>query len=284
MNDTERPDPCSLPAAQPAAAISGPTAAPAGPLPIRAAQEASAARGHPNHRHGAAARLPAPKGGPSPSAHPAPSVLPAAAILPTGHFTGRLRFNTLINGRTHVLPTWLVTGLDQRDAGRVATLLGGQPHVDDGQHELTYRVVTDDAEIEVILAGPQAVRLRMIRRHGNTVLRCCDGRTQRTPGGKRPCQCPPTIEGRWQAAKAGHGCEPLVHVAFRLAAEPTLGRFLLSSATWTFAEHAESVRGGLRRRRGPARAHLRIDRAIHTTAGGTTFAYTRPTIIILPGP
>jgi hypothetical protein len=44
------------------------------------------------------------------------------------------------------------------------------------------------------------------------------------------------------------------------------------------------VRGGLRRRLGPARAHLSIERGIHTTAGGTTFAYTRPTILIAPGP
>lgn len=82
----------------------------------------------------------------------------------------------------------------------------------------------------------------MLRRHGSTVLRCCNGRTRRTPLGKQPCQCLPTLKGRWQSAKAGKGCEPLVHVAFRLAAEPTLGRFLLSSATWTFADHAMTVK------------------------------------------
>ena len=42
--------------------------------------------------------------------------------------------------------------------------------------------------------------------------------------------------------KRGHGCEPVVHIAFRLATDPTLGRFLLSSATWTFADHAMTVK------------------------------------------
>jgi hypothetical protein len=123
----------------------------------------------------------------------------------------------------------------------------------------------------------------MVRRHGSTLVRCCNGRIQRTPFGWQPCQCTPTLKGRWQAAKAGHGCEPLVHIAFRLAADPTLGRFLLASATWPFADHAASVKATLRRQQGLVCARLAIDRTLHTTSCGTTFAYTRPTISILPG-
>ncbi|HZD37391.1 MAG TPA: hypothetical protein VE664_01995 [Actinomycetes bacterium] len=135
--------------------------------------------------------------------------------------------------------------------------------------------------MEALLDGPQAIRLRMLRRHGLTVVRCCNGRVQRTPEGRGPCRCPPTLKGRWQAAKAGNGCEPLVHVIFRLAAEPALGRFLLSSATWTFADHAMTVKAALRKRRGAVRARLAIERSLHTTMAGTTFAYTRPTITVL---
>jgi len=153
-----------------------------------------------------------------------------------------------------------------------------------GDQQPTYTVLTDDADIDILLDGPQAIRLRMLRRHGSAVARCCNGRIQRTTSGKRPCQCPPTLKGRWQAAKAGNGCEPLVHIAFRLPADPTLGRFLLSSATWTFADHAMTVKTTLRKRRGAVRARLTIDRALHTTISGTTFAYTRPMITILPTP
>ena len=60
-----------------------------------------------------------------------------------------------------------------------------------------------------------------------------------------------------------------------------LGRFLLASATWTFADHAMTVKTALRKRSGKVRARLVIDRSVHTTSTGTTFAYTRPTITIL---
>jgi hypothetical protein len=205
-------------------------------------------------------------------------------IQPTGQFAGRLRYDTLANGRTRTLPTWLIVTSDRHVAARIATVLAGEPHVNDSDsQEPTYTVLTDRAELDVLLDGPQAIRLRMLRRHGSTELRSCNGRTQRTPFGTHPCQCPPTLKGRWQAAKAGHGCEPLVHVALQLAADPTLGRFLLSSATWMFADHAMTVKATLRKRRGAVYTRLAIDRALHTTTGGTTFAYTRPTITIVPG-
>jgi hypothetical protein len=207
-------------------------------------------------------------------------------MQPTGRFAGRLRYDTLANGCTRILPTWLIATSDRHVAARIATLLAGEPYVEDGDGDgqgSSSHVLTDHAEIDVLLDGPQAIRLRMLGRHGATVLRNCNGRTQRTPSGTQPCQCPPTLKDRWKAAKAGHGCEPLVHVALRLAADPTLGQFLLSSATWTFADHAITVRAALRRQRDkPVRARLAIDRALHTTSSGTTFAYSRPTITILP--
>lgn len=132
-----------------------------------------------------------------------------------------------------------------------------------------------------MLDGPQAIKLRMLRRHGATVLSCCNGRIQRIAQGKQPCQCPTTLKERWRSAKEGHGCEPLVHVTFRLAADPALGRFLLSIGTWTFAQHTLTVKTALRKHRGPVRARLTIDRVLHTTVNGPTFAYTSPTITIL---
>jgi hypothetical protein len=216
----------------------------------------------------------------------APSPTPPRKLLvirPGEQFAGLLRYDTMADGRTRILPTWLLTTPAHDLAARIATVLDGRLQADVGDaRESTYRVLTEYAAIDVLLDGPQAICLRMLRRHGSTVLRCCDGRTQQTPAGERPCQCPLTLKGRWQAAKAGHGCEPLVHVGFRLAADPTLGRFLLSSATWTFADRATTAKAALRRRQGLVRARLLIDRALHTTASGTIFAYTRPTIMVFP--
>jgi hypothetical protein len=92
--------------------------------------------------------------------------LPPSAILPTGHFAGRLRYDTLVNGRTCILPTWLLVTADRQLASRLAALLGGEPHVDDGDgQEASYHVLTDRAQIEILLDGPQAVGLWMLRRH-----------------------------------------------------------------------------------------------------------------------
>jgi hypothetical protein len=169
-------------------------------------------------------------------------------------------------------------------AARIAKLFRAQLYLDGEGSEQRSQVLIDHAELDVLLDGPQAIRLQMLRRHGSTVVHSCDGRTQRTPFGKRPCRCPSTVMGRWQAAKAGNGCEPLVHVAFLLAADPTLGRFLLSSATWRFADHAATVKGKLRQHQGLVRARLSVNRTLHTTSRGTTFAYSQPTITILPRP
>jgi hypothetical protein len=207
-------------------------------------------------------------------------------IRPSGQFAGRLRYDTFVNGRTCILPTWLIATSDRHVAARVVIPLGGRLHAEEhgDDQEFTCGVLTNDAAIDILLDGPQAIRLRMLRRHGSTVLLSWSGRTQQISLGTQPCQCPPTLKGRWQAAKAGHGCEPLIQVAFRLAADPTLGRFLLSSATWAFADHATTVKGGTASTAwAGARSAGDRPRAAHHRQRHD-LAYTRPTIRILPTP
>lgn len=218
---------------------------------------------------------------PQPAASLSRHDLPPTLLQPIGRFSGRLRYDALVNGRLRILATWLLATSDPDVAARIATLFRREPHVDGNGSERLYQVLTGHAEIDALLDGPQAIRVWMVRRHGSTLMRCCNGRTQRTAFGKQPCQCPPTVKGRWQAAKAGDGCEPLVQVAFRLAGDPTVGRFLLASATWLFADHSASVRAALCQQHGSVCARLSIDRTLHTTRCGTTFAYSRPTISLL---
>jgi hypothetical protein len=228
---------------------------------------------------------PATNSPPQPAASPRRHALPPTLLQPIGRFSGRIHYDALVNGHTRIMPTWLLTTSYPDVATRIATLFSREPQVDGNGSERLYQVLTDHAELDVLLDGPQAIQVRMVRRHGSTLMRCCNGRTQRTAFGKQPCQCPPTVKGRWQAAKAGHGCEPLVQVAFQLAADPTVGRFLLASATWPFADHATSVRATLRQQQHrPVCARLSIDRTLQTTSCGTTFAYSRPTISLLPRP
>ena len=207
--------------------------------------------------------------------------LPSTVVQPADHVDGRLRYATLVNGSIRILPTWLLTTSNRDVAAHVARLLGGELNIDDGVQQ-SYQVLTRNAELDVLLDGPQAILLRMLRRHGSTILRSCNTRTQQTSHGERPCQCPVALKARWEIAKTGRGCEPLIHLTCRLADDPALGRFLFSSAAWTFAEHASAVRVAIGRCRRPVLTRLGIDRALHATASGTTFAYTQPTLMVLP--
>jgi hypothetical protein len=208
---------------------------------------------------------------------------PASLVWPNGRLAGRLRYDAVVNGRMHILSTWLLTTSDGQVAARIAALLGRQPHIDRAGPEQAYRVFSGHAEMDVLLDGPHVIQLLMLRRNGSHVLRNCNGRVQQTLSGIQPCHCPPTLKGRWELAKAGAGCEPVVQVAVRLAADPTLGHFLLSSATWVFADHAIALKGALNRRIDmPVLARLLVDHTLHSTKSGTTFAFTRPTITMLP--
>jgi len=237
----------------------------------------------------------------APSAHSHPTI-PTVLIRPAKHLglAGCFHYHQFVDGRAHILPTWLVTGCTHQTAQRLVMLLGGQARTDNDDNDdndggegsessevRTCGVLTNTATVEILLDSPSAIHVAMVRRHGHSILRACNGHTQTTPTGPRPCQCPPTLAGRWQAAKQGRGCEPLIHVTFRLAQAPALGRFVLASATWTFADHAAvstQIKAELRRHQRPVHARLGLDRAIHTTRNGTTFAFTRPTITILRRP
>ncbi len=212
-----------------------------------------------------------------------PHTLPSAAIQPTDHVDGRLRYASLFNGCTRILPTWLLTTSDRDVAAQVSKLLDGKPHVDDDWLEECYQVLTGYAELAVLLDGPQAVRLQMLRRYRTGVPHSCGCHPQQLPLGECRHHCPGSLKACREIAKTGRGCEPLVHITCRLAADPALGSFLFSSASWTFAEHAAEARTTLRGQQQPARACLRIERVLHTAASGTIFAHTRPAITILPG-
>jgi hypothetical protein len=166
-------------------------------------------------------------------------------------------------------------------ANRIAILLGGELSTDGDGLGQSYQVCTGHTELDVLLDGTQAIRLRMLRRHGSAILGSCNSRTQQTPDGDPPCQCPVALNARRDVAKTGRGCEPSVQLTCRLTGDPAIGTFLYSSAAWAFAEHASAVRVAIQRCRRPVLVRLGINRALHTAASGTTFAYTQATVTVL---
>ena len=72
---------------------------------------------------------------------------PASLVWPNGRLAGRLRYDAVVNGRMHILSTWLLTTSDGQVAARIATLLGRQPHIDRAGPEQVYRVFSGHAGI-----------------------------------------------------------------------------------------------------------------------------------------
>jgi hypothetical protein len=47
---------------------------------------------------------------------------PASLVWPNGRLGGRLRYDAVVNGRMHILSTWLLTTSDGQVAARIAAL------------------------------------------------------------------------------------------------------------------------------------------------------------------
>jgi hypothetical protein len=197
---------------------------------------------------------------------------PDAPRMPVGSF----RYGGVFDSRPRVLGTWLVTSSDARIVGQVAALFGGTlPGSHDGGQELY--IITGAAEVDVLLAGPEALDVDWRRQPGHV----CDGGVQHDQRGSRPCECPFDLADRRTAARAGHGCRPRARACFRLVQSPELGTFTFSSGNRAFAEQASGALVSLRRDSRPTCARLSLQRTPHRLRSGTTIAYTRPTLVLL---
>jgi hypothetical protein len=197
---------------------------------------------------------------------------PKAPSRPVGSF----RYGGLFKSRPRVLGTWLVSSSDARILDQVAELFGGTlPDSHDAGQEPC--VITDATEIDVLLAGPEALNVDWRRQPGHV----CDGCIQHDQRGSRPCECPPELEDRTTAARAGHGCRPRAQVCFRLLQSPELGTFTFSSSNREFADQASRALASLRRDPRTTYARLRLHRTSHRLRSGTNVAYTRPTLELL---
>ena len=205
-----------------------------------------------------------------------PAVGASLALDAPGTPVGSFRYGGVFDGRPRVLGTWLVTSSDTSILGRVAELLGGTRPKTHGPDQEPY-VITDATEIDVNLTGPGALDVGWCRQPGHV----CDGGLQRDQRGSRPCECPPDLDDRRTAARAGHGCRPRVWVCFRLRQSPELGAFTFSSGNRAFTEQASRALASVRRDLRPACARLSIQRSPHRLRSGTTIAHTWPMLELL---
>jgi hypothetical protein len=201
---------------------------------------------------------------------------------------GRFRSGAQQNGRPLALSEWRITTGDPDVADAVAERFGGTPEEWETSTEETLEVYTETAAVEVILDGPDAIRTSMVLWGQKGKIRECDGVDQ-VPlvdgQPSQPCACPSKVSDRKEAAKAGHGCAPSIQVYFRLAEDPTLGRFKFFSGSWSMASEIDKAEEALAEVGGPALALLSLVLVEYTTKAGRDVSFTKPVLSILgPAP
>jgi hypothetical protein len=193
---------------------------------------------------------------------------------------GVFRLHTADRSGPHALPTWRVITQDAKVRSRIAEVLGHAAHGHGrGASDAEDGIITTSSTIDIILEGPHAISLRWYR----SVLSSCDGSVRRERGDPegRQCSCAPSLAERRKAVQHGRGCAPRVQFWFRLALDPGIGVFTLTSGNWSLTETAISAKVTLQMTNRPLCAQLRLLRTSVTLHSGRLVACTNPALWLL---
>lgn len=153
---------------------------------------------------------------------------------------------------------WRLTTESETIAKAIAERFGGEVTTWQSSRGDDHQVFTTTTQLDIILAGPEAIRTQMLKWGGGTLVRSCDGISQRDGA---PCACPGTLVERKAAARDGSGCEPSTRLIFKLVGLEQLGDFSFTKAgagntAWRFAQSATKHEAQLAEIGGPALATL----------------------------
>ncbi|WP_146078990.1 hypothetical protein [Rathayibacter sp. AY1E6] len=195
---------------------------------------------------------------------------------------GRFRSGYTLNGRPATVSDWRITTGDPVVADRVFDLFGGDaPQPWEAKGEDKIEVFSGVDGVDVILAGPSALRQRMVlwSRQGKLIIDS-DGETYAdgTPD--------PDAELSFQERKGqdGLGPAPQIELYFRLAADPDLGIFKFQTGSWSMAQDLAryDVDGRPAEIDGPAKAVLKLEEvsfvAKYGPRRGETVDYVKPVL------
>ncbi|MDQ0895788.1 recombination directionality factor [Agromyces ramosus] len=199
---------------------------------------------------------------------------------------GRFRSGYVIDDRPATLRDWRVTTGDPEVAEKIHDLLGGDaPQSWASKGEDNLEVFTASSSVEVILAGPSAIRQRMVLwgRSGNPIY-TSDGFTKND--GTPDPDAELSFQERKQRGKDGIGPVPDIDITFRLAEEVDLGIFRFKTGAWSMAQ--DLVRDGTLERLaeidGPTKAVLELEEVSFVAKNGPmkgkTVKYTKPVLKI----
>lgn len=199
---------------------------------------------------------------------------------------GRFRSGYMLNNRPATVTEWRVTTGDPDVAKEIHDILGGDaPQEWDAKGEDNLEIFTASGDVDVILAGPKALRQRMVLwgRNGK-MIQSGDGMT--LDDGTPDPDAELTFQERKKKGQDGIGPVPQIEVYFRLAAQPDLGIFKFQTGSWSLAQDlaAYDVEGQLEEIDGPTRAVLKLEEvsfvAKNGPRAGQTVNYTKPVLTI----
>jgi hypothetical protein len=196
---------------------------------------------------------------------------------------GRFRSGYQINGRPASLTAWRVTTDDQDVAEFISEALDGdQPQAWETKGDDDIEVFTKADSVDIIIEGESAIEARMlIWARGQKRIVTCDGTVAETEG--KPHEC--LIGGftkRAEHEEAGHVCEPVIAITFRLAENPDLGLFKFQSGAWSLATSIAKAIGDYAKTGHSAKGTLALE-VVEYESGGTARKFTKP-VLTITGP
>ncbi|MFD3956561.1 MULTISPECIES: recombination directionality factor [Streptomyces] len=193
---------------------------------------------------------------------------------------GRFRSGRMIGNRPESLSEWRVTTGDPDTAKAITALMGGTSEEWETAGEDGLEILTDKDAVKIVIDGVESIRARMVLWGRQGPIHECDGAVYLSPDEDKgtPCGCPKLLADRKAAAKSGRGPAPSIELKFRLADDPTLGKFKFVSGSWELVKVLHEVENALERVGGPALCTLRLELVEFTTKAGVDVAYRKPVI------
>jgi hypothetical protein len=191
---------------------------------------------------------------------------------------GRFRSGHQISGRPAALTEWRITTGDPEVASEVYDLLGGDaPQEWEARAEDNIEVFTASKEVEIILAGPKALRQRMVLwSRAGKLISDSDGET--------------LSDGDVEAHVTSNGPAPQIEICFRLAARPDLGVFVFQTGSWSLAQQlaTDQIEAKIAGARAPVAARLSLELVSFVSKNGPKAGedvrYTRPVFSLTAWP
>jgi hypothetical protein len=202
---------------------------------------------------------------------------------------GRFRSGYQIDGTPASLDDWRVTTGDPEVAKAVYEQLGGDaPQEWASKGEDNLEVFTASPSVEILLAGPAALRQKMVLwSRTNKLIQSGDGDTLDYPEERKGEPDPDrdlTFQERKQKGKDGIGPVPQIEVYFRVVGLEDLGLFKFQTGSWSMAQDLASTttEADLAEINGPALATLTLEEVSYVAKNGPmkgkTVRYVKPVL------